>query len=376
MDSELELLSWHLMSASSTKDVFGTLSGTSAEMHAKAKAIYRQLARSTHPDRYSDDREKGIAEGAFVRLAKLWEAAQAEIKNGTYGKTHVSFTSATLRIKTRRSEYAVGGLMFQGDVCNLYHATILVSGAEAEAIIKIARRPSDNDLVQSEARVLTHLYQDKDNEKYRTFLPSLIEPFIYKEEGTGIRRAGNAFSPVAGLRPLTDVVKHYPMGVDPRDMAWIWRRLLTALGLANASNVVHGAVFPEHVLIQPEQHGLVLVDWCYSLIDPVNSGQHIRAMVPTYKAWYSKEVLNGTPPLPGLDIYLGAKCMVQIMGGDPVSGRLPVSVPAPLQAFFKGCMSPEPRRRPQDAWRLLEEFDALLVRLYGPRKFRPFSLPS
>jgi hypothetical protein len=32
--------------------------------------------------------------------------------------------------------------------------------------------------------------------------------------------------------------------------------------------------------------------------------------------------------------------------------------------------------RPQDAWRLLAEFDELLERLYGPRTFRPFAMPA
>lgn len=266
--------------------------------------------------------------------------------------------------------------MAHGALCNLYNCTFLDSGMETQAILKIARRPSDNDLVSGEARVLMHMYEDTANAKYRAFLPSLLESFFYKEEGTGVRRAANVFTPVMGLRSLKEVLAHYPNGVDPLDMAWMWRRLLTVLGLANASNVVHGAVFPDHVLIQPEQHGLVLVDWCYATVDPRTSGARIKAIATDYKSWYPKEVFSKDHPLPGLDIYLGAKCMVQIIGGDPVSGRLPVSVPAPLQAFFKGCMSPEPRRRPQDAWRLLEEFDTLLVRLYGPRKFRPFSLPS
>jgi hypothetical protein len=32
--------------------------------------------------------------------------------------------------------------------------------------------------------------------------------------------------------------------------------------------------------------------------------------------------------------------------------------------------------RPQDAWRLLEEFDELLGDLYGPRRFRAFAMPA
>ena len=50
--------------------------------------------------------------------------------------------------------------------------------------------------------------------------------------------------------------------------------------------------------------------------------------------------------------------------------------PAPLRAFLRGCTLPNPAARPQDAWSLLAELDDLLDRLYGPRAFRPFTMPA
>jgi hypothetical protein len=32
--------------------------------------------------------------------------------------------------------------------------------------------------------------------------------------------------------------------------------------------------------------------------------------------------------------------------------------------------------RPQDAWDLLREFDAVIERLYGERRFREFAMPD
>jgi hypothetical protein len=48
--------------------------------------------------------------------------------------------------------------------------------------------------------------------------------------------------------------------------------------------------------------------------------------------------------------------------------------PRPLRAFAGGCTQHALHRRPDDAWRLLSELDELLERLYGRRKFRPFTL--
>jgi hypothetical protein len=47
-----------------------------------------------------------------------------------------------------------------------------------------------------------------------------------------------------------------------------------------------------------------------------------------------------------------------------------------LSRFVHGCTDPSPRRRPQDAWRLLAELDELLDKLYGPRRFRRLPLST
>jgi hypothetical protein len=50
---------------------------------------------------------------------------------------------------------------------------------------------------------------------------------------------------------LTALAAGFPDGLDPRDAAWMRRRLLACLGWAHRARLVHGAVFPEHVLIHP-----------------------------------------------------------------------------------------------------------------------------
>jgi hypothetical protein len=68
---------------------------------------------------------------------------------------------------------------------------------------------------------------------------------------------------------------------------------------------------------------------------------------------------------------MSAKCMIWLLGGDPHSKVFPNFVPAPIRAFLKGCILPG-NRAPQNAWQLKEEFDELLGRLWGERKFHPF----
>ena len=40
-----------------------------------------------------------------------------------------------------------------------------------------------------------------------------------------------------------------------------------------------------------------------------------------------------------------------------------------MRQFVNTCLYPAPRMRPQDAWQVHEEFDALLLRLFGPPRF-------
>ena len=148
-----------------------------------------------------------------------------------------------------------------------------------------------------------------------------------------------------------------------------------ALGFAHVNGVVHGAVLPTHVLIHPEKHGLVLVDWSYAVREPETSGERVKVASAEYEQWYPPEVKSKEIPSPALDIYMGAECMVYLLGGNPVTGNLPNSVPKAIRAFFRGCTPLGPKQRPSDAWGLQEEFDDLLERLWGRRRFRPFAMP-
>jgi hypothetical protein len=157
-------------------------------------------------------------------------------------------------------------------------------------------------------------------------------------------------------------------------MAWMWRRLLIVLGFAHACGVIHGAVLPTHVLIQPEQHGLALVDWSYAVSDP-EMGEHIPAISSAYQAWYPPEVLAKETPTTSTDLYMGAACMLYLLGGDPVTGVVPESTPQRIQSFFRGVALKKPAQRPQNALALLDEFNDLIQQLWGPRAFRAFVMP-
>src|SRR5579863_5938269 len=105
----------------------GTLFGT-GQFGTEPRRTYRRLARLTHPDANpGSDR----ADAAFARLADLWKQWQG----------------------------LPGPLIARGDIANLYE--------HDRGLLKLARHPADNDLLDREAAALTRLRTAGD----KRFLP-------------------------------------------------------------------------------------------------------------------------------------------------------------------------------------------------------------
>jgi hypothetical protein len=249
-----------------------------------------------------------------------------------------------------------------GDIANLISllAQVQVTGPGEPAVLKLARDPADGDLIAREAAALRWLPKHGDPE-FLPYIPRLYETRRYTDPATGGTRRGNVLEHLSSFISLDRVAEKFPGGLDPRDVAWIWRRVLVAIGFAHHAGITHGAVLPPHIMIWPRVHGLTLVDWCYSVGGP-NPG-HLPAAVARYRDWYPPELGPGYAPGPDLDIYLATTSMIALIA-EPV--------PAPLAAFAKGCTLASPHGRPADAWGLLSDFDELIERMWGPRTFRPF----
>ncbi|HLG62052.1 MAG TPA: hypothetical protein VKY19_08975 [Ktedonosporobacter sp.] len=374
-NAELERISASLARAGSAEEVFGALVGPRDEQLEAAKRLFRQMAKVVHPDLFQECADFDQAGAAFKKLVYFWEQAQTRIERGTYGTAASTEAFVPFSICTKKSHYAAERLLARGDISALYLAASQLDGAPIKCLLKIPVRPEDNDLLSNEARILAHLRASKDYPGLRHFVSQLVDSFTYQEQASGTLRQINVVSYLDGLYSLKEVRRVYLQGVDPRHMAWIWRRLLVALGFAHSNNVMHGAVLPTHVLIHPRLHGVILIDWSYAVLDPSTTGESICAISSDYRDWYPAEVFAREVPLPGLDIAMAARCMIDLLGGDYYTQAMPDSVPWQIQSHLKGCTLPNPRQRPQDARVLLADFDALIQRLWGRRTFQEFSMP-
>lgn len=294
---------------------------------------YRELVTALHPDRLGavDPGVRAAATDALMAVTARWRGGRgAEL-----------------------GDYALRRIAYAGDLADLYDVG-------RDRLLKLPRNPADNDLMAREARALRRI-AERGDPRHLPYVPRLVDHLPARDPATGAERLVNVVAAAPGLHSLDEVRRAYPDGLDPRDAAWMWRRLLVALGLAHRAGVVHGAVLPRHVLIEPDAHGVVLVDWCFAV---VGEGA-VPALVPGHEDWYPAEVTARRPAGPGTDLAMAARCMTWLMAGR---------APRELRAFAAGCTRPKLAARPDDAWRLLGELDEVLDRLFGPRTFRPFTL--
>jgi len=324
---------------------------------AALKARYHALARLVHPDYHPT--EQATAMAAFQRLQAWYTLAQQALLQPTVPPL-IAFTSRTGHYRSNAPKRG-------GDLCDLYPATRDEHGALTPVLLKVVRRADNNDLLRAEGNALRQLDQQLQGEPLRAHFPTLIDQ-VQLPDASGAPRMVNILAQEQAYHSLAQVHRSYPAGLAAADGAWIYRRLLAALAVAHDRGLVHGAVTLDHLLIRPSDHNGLLIDWCYSV--PV--GAVINAVSPPYRADYPPEVFAKQPATPATDLYLAAKVMVRLLGGDPVTNRLPSTVPKAIGAFLQGSLIAAPHRRPPDAWELYDEFAALLQQLYGASTFRPF----
>lgn len=227
--------------------------------------------------------------------------------------------------------------------------------------------------MRNEAMVLQTLAASHDANAIAPFVPRLLESFAYAAAGTLPRQANLlAYDPRAGdprgFYSLAEVRAAYPAGLDARDAAWMFRRVLHALSLIHANDLAHGAVVPNHILIEPNHHQLILIGW--------TSAQPFAARWRSGSDAIAKRWISISSESAGdADLILAAKTFVELVGGDPQSMTMPPTCEPAIARFFERCVAGRDVSGSRTALKLLADFDRLIEALWGPRTFRPFAMP-
>lgn len=328
--------------ATTPADLFGPQDG-SDRARRRARRTHRVIATALHPDRRDPAIDAARGDAAFAKATTFFE----QWSNGIEAADDGTIIGAN-------GTWTIGAQVGRGTVANLY----AVPGGDA--VVKIARRRSSSRYLRNERTALTRLAELTDDEGWLApYLPRLLDTATLGR-GDEQREANvlGSLSRTDGFVPLTAVQAAAPDGLDGRDWAWMQRRIIRALAAVHAAGIVHGALLPENVLIHPEQHGVVLAGWSFA----TRPGRPAEGVVASQATAYPPEVTGGVVT-PATDVaMLGALGLVLLRPDQRAQRR-----------FSAGLRQDAPAMRPRAA-DLQGEYDELLDRLYGPRRFRPLDL--
>ncbi len=388
--SELDFVARRLKEAKTPIDIFGSLHGDAASQHNQIKNTFKQIAKMVHPDRFmGDEIQYNIAVAAFQRLNELQSLALKQIAKGTYGKVNGGAPEVgEILIKGKYHRY---GAVASGAVANLHKAYYEREGKRAEVVVKVARNARDNDLLDKERKNLLafrgYLEKRTEGRLWIQCIPHVVDSFYIEQKGIKLRT--NILERFEGFYNVNEIRKRIPSGIDGRTFVWMWKRLLLMLDWVHHGGLIHGAVLPPHVLFYPDndgkgrdprKHSVRLIDWCYSIqMTPSHHiyGTRLEAWERIYKAYYPPEVFNkALASTPKVDLYMAAKTMIYLLGGEPENNHIPKHIPDSLAMLLYPCLEKHPNKRPNDIVTYFGIVRAAAEKEYGEPKWHDFMLPE
>lgn len=258
-------------------------------------------------------------------------------------------------IISRKRTYEVSPAFALGDLCEIHRA----KSGNAEYLLKITRVSGGEQLLAKEFSLLELLQKQSGEHVYSEYFPKPVESFRHKKQHI------NAYTFNEGYYTAEQILDRHHKGLDGKHLGWMFNRVLEALGFVHQQGWIHGAVLPPHLLFHAENHGLILAGWIHA----EKANTQIKVVPERYKDWYPPECKKKHPATPSVDMYLAAKSLIYLAGGDPVSNSLPEHIPPKMARFIKGCLLESPSMRSQSAWEVRQEFGQILEALYGPPAF-------
>ena len=380
MNDALKVVSEKITSAKFFIDIFGTIpKGTVKTRLLLLHKQYRILAKMIHPDKVLGEEKDATA--VFKLLNEINQKAISAIKNDYYEKAIKNHsgkpspkTETTFNIKSSTTKYIVDTQPFKsGDFSSLHKAKT----EEGKIVcIKIANDPTMNQYLEHEVKILNIFTSKKEINilEIRKFIPEILDTFIINGELNTKYRV--LVTPYAdGFMSLKDIKEFYPRGLNPKDVAWIWRRVITEALAASMIGVVHGAIVPDHILVHPITHNPLHIGWANSVIEPIKNNTHIITISNDWNEWYPKEVFKRGIASQQIDIYMAGKTLIYLLGGNVAKNTYPITTPNEIGKIIHWCTDEDPHKRPSNGLEVLNEFEKIIRKLWG-KQYRKLVLPS
>lgn len=233
------------------------------------------------------------------------------------------------------------------------------------ALLKGLRERGDAPLFEQEWRALTRLGAS-DGPGLQILRDRLPQPIRFEPHpSSGSPRMLLGWSP-GFERTFEDVRGAIPAGVEPRAAVWMWRRILEILSAMHRNELVHGAILPQHLLVERGEHGVRLVGFsCANGPD-----EALLAVCLPYERFYPRAMLDDARLRPEHDVAMSARAIQFVLGADE-DGRLPSGVPEPLAELLESAAD---GRGELEAWALRERVGAVGRQVFGRPTFCPLEI--
>jgi serine/threonine protein kinase len=242
---------------------------------------------------------------------------------------------------------------FDGQLCR-----ITIGNTAAHAVVKKQSKDSSSDkYLDREMSVLKRL---------RKHSPKVFSKYLPEPVGDTYVESGhrtNMFVQAEGYYTLDEVLTQYPDGIPAEDLAWIGNRLFEVVAFAHDLGIIHGCINTSNFLINPETHGGMLIDWCYS----VNAGKPIQLVVTGNMRDYPPEVAAKHGATRRTDTYMIGKTLIKL-----VDDYCPLS----MVGFFKSLTIDAYGYRPTDTYNLMTKYKTIQYELFGAPHFHEFTMTT
>lgn len=319
---------------------YHTLEVSTRARPAVIKAAFHALVKVTHPDQGGD-----VAE--FRAVNEAYEVLSDEKKRVKYDKEQKVGEGTVI------GNYRIIKEIAQGGFGTTYLGEHLL--AREPVCIKHCHHVSAayTDTLVQEAKAVWDL---------RHYSLPVMRDFLRLDDGS----LALVMSYIPG--PTLEQVAKKAGPLDAELVAWISERVLNALKYLHFNGVVHGDIKPQNIIVQPDSHQIVLVDFGLSMVKP-NKDSDPKGFTPVFS---SPEQLNGSPLVPESDLYSLGMTMLYALSGSAESAQrteVPSDVPDVLCEFIKRLLVREVRQRPN--WKdedLSESFRQVRERAFGRKR--------
>lgn len=285
-------------------------------------AAFRALVRVNHPDN-PDGTEQPEATMAELQQARdvLLDADRREAYDAERSTSLNGNVVGSYRLKK---------VIAEGGFGTTYLAEHVTLGTKV--CLKQCNRlcPEADAILEQEAKVMWDL---------RHYSIPTMRDLVPLEDGS----FGLVMSYIEGPTLEQLVEKHGRL--DPEHAAWIMERLSNALYYLHDHNVLHGDVKPQNVIVQPDVHAAVLVDYGLSLVAPMATGD-CKGYTEEFA---SPEQIARAVIGPASDIYSLGLTMIYTMNGSLARlerREIPAEVPEPFAKLLKSCIARKAEARP------------------------------